>query len=86
MCGQRHQDVHHNLYIETMIINWSAINNRSVSGRTLRSLLRALHKGMVMRIRLGPAKDMKWTIGSGNHGCWLGSYELDKQCTLEHFV
>jgi FkbM family methyltransferase len=29
---------------------------------------------------------MKWIIGSGNHGCWLGSYELDKQCTLAHFV
>ena len=52
----------------------------------LRLLHRVLPHGMVRPIRLGPAQDMKWIIGSGHHGCWLGSYELDKQCALEHFV
>jgi FkbM family methyltransferase len=24
----------------------------------------------------------RWTVGSSNHGCWLGSYELVKQCAI----
>lgn len=39
-----------------------------------------------MRIRRGPAKGMKWIAGSAIHGCWLGTYELDKQRALERFV
>ena len=39
-----------------------------------------------MRVRRGPAKGMKWTVGSGNHGCWLGTYESDKQQALERLV
>jgi FkbM family methyltransferase len=29
---------------------------------------------------------MKWVSGSAIHGCWLGTYELDKQAALERFV
>lgn len=50
-------------------INWSAIDNRSVLGRALRLPLGALPKGMVMRICRGPAKGMKWTVGSSTHSC-----------------
>jgi len=29
---------------------------------------------------------MKWTVGSSLHGCWLGTYELDKQYALQRFL
>ncbi len=29
---------------------------------------------------------MSWIVGSGNHGCWLGTYEMAKQAALERFV
>jgi FkbM family methyltransferase len=68
------------------MINWSAIDHRSLGGRLLRLPARALPRRTVMRIRRGPAKGMKWIAGSATHGCWLGTYELDKQRSLERFV
>ncbi len=68
------------------MINWSAIDHRSLGGRLLRLPVRALPQGSVMRIRRGPAKGMKWIAGSATHGCWLGTYELDKQHALKRFV
>lgn len=47
---------------------------------------RALSARTVMRIRRGPARGMKWIAGSATHGCWLGTYELDKQLVIERFV
>jgi FkbM family methyltransferase len=29
---------------------------------------------------------MKWIVGSATHGCWIGTYELDKQRALRQFV
>ncbi len=29
--------------------------------------------------RARPLKGEKWIVGSGTHGCWLGSYEYEKQ-------
>ncbi len=29
---------------------------------------------------------MKWIVGSSNHGCWLGSYELKKQNQLVKYL
>lgn len=69
-----------------MSINWSAINSDSPLGRFLRFPLRILPKGTVMKIRRGPAQGMKWIVGSSNHGCWLGTYEMEKQVALERFV
>ena len=39
-----------------------------------------------MCIRRGPARGMKWITGSSVHGCWLGTYELEKQQALARFV
>ena len=69
-----------------MTINWSGIDDRSALGRLLRLPLRLLPKTTVMTIRKGPAAGMKWIAGSANHGCWLGTYELPKQRSLERFV
>ncbi|HTY53978.1 MAG TPA: FkbM family methyltransferase [Candidatus Binataceae bacterium] len=48
--------------------------------------LRLLPHGKIMTIRRGPAAGLKWTVGSADHGCWLGTYELAKQRSLEQFV
>jgi FkbM family methyltransferase len=69
-----------------MAINWSAIDNRATLGRLLRLPLRLLPSATVMTIRRGPVRGMKWIVGSANHGCWLGTYELAKQHALERFV
>jgi len=34
---------------------------------------------MKMPILQGKLRGMKWIAGSSNHGCWLGSFEYDKQ-------
>jgi hypothetical protein len=61
------------------MINWSAIDHRSLAGRLLRAPMRMIPAGAVMSIRRGPARGMKWIAGSAIHGCWLGTDELDKQ-------
>jgi FkbM family methyltransferase len=68
------------------MINWSSFDYRSLTGRLLRLPARALPAGTVMSIRRGPARRMKWIAGSAIHGCWLGTYELDKQAALQRFV
>ena len=50
-------------------INWSGIRNNSVFGKLLRLLLRMIPHSMVMKIRYGPCRGMKWIEGSSNHGC-----------------
>lgn len=30
----------------------------------------------------GPSRGLKWVTGSGTHGCWLGTYERDRQQRL----
>ncbi|MBF6571126.1 MAG: FkbM family methyltransferase [Candidatus Binataceae bacterium] len=71
--------------VSTMI-NWSAIDHRSLAGRLVRLPARLLPARTVMRVRRGPARGLKWIAGSATHGCWLGTYELEKQATLLRFV
>jgi len=37
---------------------------------------------MEVRVVQGPLRGKRWIAGSSNHGCWLGSYECDKQKDL----
>lgn len=67
-------------------INWSGIKNNSVIGKLLRLPLRMIPHSMVMRILSGPCRGMKWIAGSSNHGCWLGTYELEKQKAIRRFI
>jgi len=39
-----------------------------------------------MRILTGPLSGAKWIVGAGIHGCWLGSFEFEKQRALETVV
>jgi len=70
----------------SLMLNPAAISNRTLLGKVLRLPLRLLPKGMAIPILRGPAKGLKWIVGSSNHGCWLGTYELEKQAALERFI
>lgn len=69
-----------------MSINWSSLDRRSVAGRLLRLPLRFLPREALIAIRRGPCKGLKWIVGNANHGCWLGTYELEKQHALQRFI
>ncbi len=61
------------------MIKFSELSNRHLIGRTLRLFLKLLPKTAVFPILQGPGRGLKWIIGSGVHGMWLGSYEAEKQ-------
>ena len=67
-------------------MNWSGISNQSILGKILRLLLRLLPAQMPMPILQGKLKGQKWIVGSSSHGCWLGSYEFDKQRIFERTI
>jgi FkbM family methyltransferase len=60
-------------------VNFSAISADSFLGTVLRYPLRWIPKDLVVPILQGPLRGEKWIIGSSTHGCWLGSYECEKQ-------
>ncbi len=63
--------------------NLSAISNETLIGKLLRAPLRLIPRSAVFPILQGPLRGKKWTTGSGAHGCWLGSYEYQKQKALQ---
>jgi len=60
-------------------MNFSGISNKSLLGKALRLPLRLLPSQMKMPIMRGRLKGKKWIVGASSHGCWLGTYEYDKQ-------
>jgi FkbM family methyltransferase len=60
-------------------INVSGISRQTVIGKLLRLPLRLIPHDLVLPILNGTLRGKKWISGSSNHGCWLGSYEYDKQ-------
>ncbi len=60
-------------------MNFSGISNRSILGKILRVPLGFIPKEMALPIIQGPLRGKRWIAGSSNHGCWLGSYEYEKQ-------
>lgn len=67
-------------------MNFSKINNQSFLGRVLRLPLRLIPKRMVLPILQGRLRGKKWVVGAGEHGYWLGSYELAKRKAFEHII
>jgi FkbM family methyltransferase len=63
--------------------NLSGISNQTLIGKLLRAPLRLIPRSAVLPILQGPLRGKKWTTGSGSHGCWLGSYEYQKQTALQ---
>jgi FkbM family methyltransferase len=64
-------------------MDFSKINYRSFLGRVVRLPLRLLPKKMVMPILQGQLHGKKWVVGAGEHGYWLGSYEMRKRIAFE---
>lgn len=60
-------------------VNFSGVSNRSLAGRLVRLPLALIPRSLRVRIFQGRLRGMKWIVGSAVHGCWLGSYESDKQ-------
>lgn len=67
-------------------MNWSGISAKSNLGKILRFPLRFLPAQTYMPILQGRLKGKRWVVGSSNHGCWLGSYEFDKQIVFENTI
>jgi FkbM family methyltransferase len=67
-------------------MNWSEISNHSLLGKFLRLPLKLLPAKMQIPIMQGRLKGKKWISGSSDHGCWLGSYEYDKQRLFERTI
>ena len=66
--------------------NLSGISRESLIGKILRAPLRLIPRSTAMPILQGPLQGKKWVVGSGNHGCWLGSYEYEKQKLFQKIV
>ncbi len=62
------------------------IPGQTVLGRILRLPLRLIPDSAVVRVCSGINKGMKWIVGSSTHGCWLGSYETDKQSVISRLT
>lgn len=60
-------------------MNFSGISNKTLMGIVLRRLLSLIPPQTQLPILQGKLRGKKWITGSGNHGYWLGSYELAKQ-------
>ena len=48
-------------------------------GRILRQPLKLIPASARVPIIQGKLRGTRWIVGSSNHGCWLGSYEQEKQ-------
>jgi len=55
-------------------------------GKLLRMPLKVIPKNAVLPILQGPGRGLKWIVRSYNHGCWLGSYEFEKQAVMREIV
>jgi FkbM family methyltransferase len=67
-------------------MNISGISNQSVVGKILRSPLQLIRPQTVMPILQGKLIGKKWIVGSSQHGCWLGSYEYEKQTLFTQII
>jgi len=68
------------------MINISGISDMNALGKLLRFPLKLIPQKMIMPILQGRLKGKKWIVGSSNHGCWLGSYEYDKQILFSRTI
>ena len=67
------------------MIDFTAVARRGW-GRAARIPLRAIPPRLCVPILQGPARGLSWRVGAGDHGCWLGSYELDAQLTCRRIL
>lgn len=86
MLGQIHPLA---LWGQIAVLNVSRIAPTNLAGRILRlplRFLRLLPSTTKVWIVQGPLRGWRWIVASAAHGCWLGTYELDKQKRLTRMV
>ncbi len=67
-------------------MNFSKINYQGFLGKILRLPLRLIPKKMILPILQGRLRGKKWVVGAGEHGYWLGSYEMNKRLAFEREI
>ena len=67
-------------------MNLSGISKDTLWGRLIRSPLKLIPPTAIVPILQGPLRGKKWIAGSLTHGCWVGSYEYEKQQALRGVV
>lgn len=63
-----------------------ALPRKSALGWLVRLPLQLIPRRHVTRVRSGLNTGLKWVVGSSTHGCWLGTYEADKQRLVSALV
>jgi FkbM family methyltransferase len=66
--------------------DWTQIPVGTPLGDFLRYPLALIPKRAVVKVLAGINQGMKWTVGSTNHSCWLGGYELDMQGAVRRLI
>lgn len=54
----------------------------SIIHQLIRLPLKLIPKGWAIPILSGPLRGAKWIKGAGTNGCWIGTYEKDRQIRL----
>ncbi|HEY8227539.1 MAG TPA: FkbM family methyltransferase [Pyrinomonadaceae bacterium] len=67
-------------------MNLSDIPAGTLIGRILRQPLKLIPGNTAMPILQGRLRGKRWIAGAHTHGCWLGSYESEKQKLFESVV
>jgi FkbM family methyltransferase len=69
-------------------MNFSAVSlsDQTLLGRALRLPLKLIPPDAPMPVLQGALRGKRWIAGSGNHGCWLGSYEHHTQQTFASII
>lgn len=62
------------------------LNPGSALGALVRFPLRFVPRSLVATVRGGINKGARWIVGSSIHGCWLGTYEQEKQALVSELV
>ena len=69
-----------------MLQSIADMDSESRLGAFLRLPLRLIPRNQILKVRGGVNKGARWLAGSSIHGCWLGTYERDKQDLVEKLV
>jgi FkbM family methyltransferase len=64
----------------------NTFSGQTIVGKILRYPLTLIPNGMTLRVLSGINKGSLWKAGASTHGCWLGTYEVDKQRVIGQFI
>jgi FkbM family methyltransferase len=69
-----------------MLKTLTRLHPESFLGAIVRMPLELIPRTHVAVIRRGINKGFRWVVGSSTHGCWLGTYETEKQALMSRLV